>query len=371
MKASHARMQLPTNFGPAEKIDGNRRERLVAWLGAGLRRDEPGQLEREYPLSMGETRGHRGIFEGDRPVAHAMLHPAQAVARDRCLGIGMIGNVYTEPARRGLGLASACIGACVEDARQLGLPLAILWSDAWDFYRRLGFLPAGRETQLTLDGPVLVRAWTSQTSISVGPPHPGDWSRLEELYARKPQHARRRPGDLERLAAAPATRLRVARIAGQIVGYAAAGRGDDFQGVVHEWAGEDDAVIACLHYLHGEAGVGTILCGPEEEPLTARLREAGAAAHTGCFGLIRLLDAGTLWSVIAPKDTDLVFSQEGERVVIELGSARSMVAPEAALDLLLGRGTEGPTGHTLPVRIQRRLAPILPWPLYLWGFDSI
>jgi len=371
MKASSAPASLLSELGPPEKAEGGRRVRLVAWLDGGMRRGEPGRLEREYPLSMGESRGHRCVFAGESPVAHAMLHPVRAVARDRELGIGMIGNVYTEPTWRRLGLAGSCIEACLAEARSLGLPLAMLWSDAWDFYRRLGFVPAGRETQLRLDPAVLRRAWTSRDTISVGPPRPGEWSDLEALYAGKPQHARRRPGDLERLAAAPGTRLRVARVAGRVAGYAAAGRGDDFQGVVHEWAGETDAVITCLHHLHGEAGVETILCGPEDEPLTARLRETGAAAHDGCFGLIRLLDAGALWSAIAPKATDLVFIQEGERVAIEHGRARTELSPEAALDLLFGHGPEGPSGAALPVRIQRRLAPILPWPLYLWGFDSI
>jgi GNAT superfamily N-acetyltransferase len=347
------------------------RARLLDWLDDGLRRGERGRLAAEYPLSLDPMRSgaHRVVYAAGAPVAHAMWHVVQGRARGRALPIGLIGLVYTDPAWRGRGLGPACVESCAEALRRRGVPLAALWSERHDFYARLGFHPAGRESLLRVDARTCRRAQPAELPPEVGPVRRGDFPRLERLYAAKPVGAVRAAGALERLAAAPATALRVAREDGTPVAYAACGRGDDFPGVVHEWAGSAAGVVACLAALAAERGSVGLLAGPEPEAPVAALRAAGAQGGDGCFALLRVLDAGALLDAIAPAGTRL--------------RSRSLhAAREAVL------GTEALSGREVlawlfdgvwPPGLAARLAPaersalerVLPWPLYLWGFDSI
>jgi hypothetical protein len=250
----------------------------------------------------------------------------------------------------------------------------VLWSDRHDFYLRLGFRAAGRETLYRLDSSICRRAWNGTgPPPPVGPAQPSDFAELEALYAAKPVGACRRPGALGALAAAPDTRLVVARRRGRPVAYAALGRGDDFSGVVHEWAGEAEGVLACLDALCGNDGAVAWLCGPLDEPPASALRGAGARGQRGVFALARLLDAGALWRTVAPHLCHRVrFEQRGEGIEVTGGEGRESLAAAEALELLFGTGAvSAPPLGVLGPEERRALVQVLPWPLYLWGFDSI
>jgi predicted N-acetyltransferase YhbS len=349
---------------------------LIDWLDDGLRDGRRGRLAAEYPVSLRphEAAAHCVVFEGGRPVAHAMWHVTDACARGRAVPLGMIGLVYTDPAFRRRGLAPLCIETCVEALRQRGVPLVALWSDRHDFYDRLGFHATGRETLYGVD-PGLCRAARIGTGspLTVNRGESRDFTALESLYAAKPVRASRRPGDLAALAAAPDTQLVVARHQGRSVAYAARGRGDDFPGVVHEWAGDPEGVLACLEALCGEGGAIGWLCGPLDEAPAPALRRAGARGQDGAFALVRLIDAGALWRLVAPELCSRVcVEQSGERVEIT-GSAgvAALTAPQA-LEFLLGAGTFPPSLRgALTSEECGALESVLPWPLYVWGFDSI
>ncbi len=345
---------------------------LAEWLDRGLRRGESGRLAREYPLSMEGSRGHRAVFESGRPVAHAMLHPAELVARGRSLRIGMIGNVYTDPSHRRRGLASACVASCAHDAKRIGAVLALLWSDAPDFYRPLGVPATGRETLVGLEEAVVARAEQAlRTPICVGPAFPNEWDALEALYRDKPEHVERPAGALARLASAPETTLRVARQAGRVVGYAAAGRGDDFRGVIHEWAGSADGVLACVAELFRCGEAQAMLASPTLEPAVERLLELGARCREAGFGLARILDAAALWTAIAPGETAVSISQRGDVVKLAFEGEAHALEMDAALDLFFGQGVAAPSLARASAGLRERLAAVLPHPLYVWGFDSI
>ena len=372
------------------RIDGiERRESsaLLRWLNRGLRRGLEGRLEGEYPLSLnpGRVEGHRVArrkeerFGGDEIVAHAMFHRTRIQVHEARLELGLIGLVYTEPHMRGRGLGSRCVEACVETLRESGVPLVALWSDREGFYARLGFHPAGRETLLVFDTACIRRAQRrlphpAEASLRVAPWEPRDLPDLERLYARHPVRAQREPGALLALAKGPEVQLHVARRDGVAVAYAARGRGDDFRGVVHEWAGEAPAVLACLESLLPRGGALALLGGPGDEQPVPALRQAGASVRRGALGLLRLLDARALWRAITQGDAALAsvgLRSEGDRVVCE-GSAGSccLDAPRVLSLLLDGCDLDG-LAPALSYEEQEALAKHLPWPLYLWGFDSI
>ena len=343
---------------------------LHDWLDDGLRRGVRGRLAAEYPLSMGQdgSRIHRAVFSGGRPVAHAMLHPTVALARGRRVPLGLIGNVYTDPGSRGRGLAGACVVACLEEARRRSLPLVVLWSELGEFYGRLGFLPVGEETLLHV-GSVLER--TMKEEWRVRPAEDADFRALEPLYDHKTVRAERPPGSLRRFAGAPDTRLVLAERSTGPEAYAALGRGDDFADVAHEWAGHPGGVLACLRALARERPRLGVLAGPGNPPAMDALRKAGAASSRGPFALARILDAGALWKAVGGGPSPLRVHPLGEEVLFETEHAAIAARPEAALEIFLGAGPSKELCEALGRPAGRELARRLPWPLYLWGFDSI
>lgn len=344
------------------------RPRLHAWLDRGLRRGEVGRLAAEYPLSMGPggSLRHQVVYDSGAPVAHAMSHVVRVLAGRRALVVGMIGNVYTDPSRRGRGFAARCIEAALADLGRSGAALAVLWSEERDLYTRLGFRPAGVERFWRLCAAPL----GADERFDVRAAAPADFAQLERLHAAKPVRVDRAPGALGRLAAAPETRVVVASSAGEVYAYAASGRGDDFQGVVHEWAGEPVAVASCIEHLRSRHGAASVLAGPEDEGLGAVLAARGAELAVGVFALARILDAGAIWrSVGGERGGHLGFRQAGSEITLHTRRDHRLLPPELANALFFGNPRFDSVALPRPDR--RLLARRLPWPLYVWGFDSI
>ena len=270
--------------------------------------------------------------------------------------------------------------ACVEQLRREGVALAVLWSDLHGMYGRLGFHPAGRERFLLLEPEVLQHASVCggpAPQLDVDAPQRGDWGMLERLYTSRRFRAERRTGDLELLAAAPEVTLRVARNRGRPVAYAALGRGDDFAEVVHEWAGEEAGVLACLRALHhGRSTIG-LMASPEDAELISRLLSAGAGEHTRVFALMRLLDSSKLWDAVSADAQGLAAVEmvgTGDRVRVTGGAGEVQITEARALSLLLGNELPPELDDLAPaLTAEERVAfeKRVPLPLYLWGFDSI
>ncbi len=94
-----------------------------------------------------------GVWEGDRLIATAGTH-----VWSEAEGVVAIGNVFTMPAYRGRGLASACTSAVTAEALRARLPTIVLNvradnTPAIHVYEKLGF----RATSIFLEGPGLAR----------------------------------------------------------------------------------------------------------------------------------------------------------------------------------------------------------------------
>ncbi len=353
------------------------RDALYQWLNGGLRRGGWRRLEREFPTvaERGPLSGHVVALHEERFAAHALAHTAELRAGPHRFSVGMIGMVYTDPARRGAGLARRCIEAAVEEIRRRGAGLCLLWSELDDFYRRLGFVRAGREWFFWLERQALeARVAAGASSLTVGAPGPHDWPALEALYAGHDAGALRPPGALRRLAEGPECTLAVARDGLGIAAYAARGRGDDFPDIVHEWAGDPSAVMACLAALAAGRDWLGVLCPPTARALLATLAAGGFRRFRNDLAWCRVVDAALLWRQLADHAPPLR--------ALEVSGAGDQIAcrgPDGEMDLdasvFLGWVLHGdePPALTRVVDEAGRIAlrQVLPVPLYLWGFDSV
>jgi GNAT superfamily N-acetyltransferase len=352
------------------------RSALLDWLNAGLRPGKPNRLQREFPTALDDPDLdlHSVVKVGNQFVSHAFARVVEVCANGCTLSFGMIGLVYTDPAFRGKHYASSCVSRCLEKLRERNVPLAGLWSEQQDFYRHLGFEAAGQEIWFSISTEDCIRARTGQQDgLQVGPPQDCDWAELESLYNQKPLRAIRQAGELRRLANAPETRLVVARNADRVLAYAALGRGDDFPRAVHEWAGQADGVLACLEALVDRGNAIAWLTGPAAEAPVQQLQKAGAVPVPGHFALLRLLDAEAVWAAIHKDPSDA----HGCRLA-KTSKAFLFSTPDVELELTHLEALHLLFGPTLPPRAQSLISGVstpedssrLPWPLFLWGFDS-
>jgi GNAT superfamily N-acetyltransferase len=236
---------------------------IAAWSGLEGARTLSGTFPHVYRL---EARGTRvGMFENRELVSHASTTKARLVTGQDSLRALLIGSVATRPDHRGRGHATAVLEHVVSRARSEGLDLVLLWSSQWDFYRRLGFEPVGRQLEVRLHfedpkrDPAVRRAQV------------GDLPGMLALHDRKPMRVHRDLASMALLLSATPMETMVLEEDGRVRAYACFGKGQDFRGWWHEMGGEDADVRRLLSgamaYL--EQDTATVLVPPYRTDLVA------------------------------------------------------------------------------------------------------
>lgn len=226
--------------------------------------DGAGGLLNEFPLLMGTlNRSRRLVLEEEGElVAHAAWRPlGLRSGRERLRAAG-IGLVTTHRARRGRGYATRLVQHCLEQARESGTELALLFAPSRSLYRGLGFVPAGRE-RVT---PLATDADPHDTSARVRVGDRRDASELLRMLERHSLRVERTSGEFETLLATPGTYTYVLERDGRPVAYCIEGKGRDLRGVVHEWAGEPSGVAWLLRAVAKALGRSLCVLSPESEP---------------------------------------------------------------------------------------------------------
>ena len=311
-------------------------------------------------------------------VSHALAHTSTVEARGTRTTVGMIGMVYTDPKFRGRGAAQLAVRGAVERLHARGASLVILWSDLDAFYARLGFHRAGIEHSYCLDAELCERMYKNHLGeVQVRAPRDDDWPHLERLYSEKPSRQIRAIGSLRQLARTPDCETLVAIQDDRPIAYASMGRGDDLTGIVHEWGGASGGLIRCLNEFARSRGEVALLEGPVPEPATQPLREVGAPKNVGTLGLIQLLDAQGLFKTIARDQPQLrnmhltAHPHHDNAYTFSTPHADITLSHQSALSLLFGPSLPRSLQLGLEADECHALRICFPWPLFVWGFDSI
>ena len=269
---------------PADRV------RLIDWLAEGLRPGRPGRLLAEYPTVLGQDSPAIPItaFHGSQPVAHATLLPRRAVARlgarRVCFDVGLISFVYCDPRFRGCGHARRVLEAVDQTATRHGLSLTMLWSDLDDFYSSLGFHEAGVEQLYTLPRLTLeaeLKRFDAGRRLATSHARWRDWAKIRRWRAERRAGIQLDASELDRLVSLPDMDVIVATDSEEPTAFVAIGRGDDFKGIVHEWAGDPVGVLtACRDWLQRapEFAALALLAPGDDSRLAPTLVEAGFAA---------------------------------------------------------------------------------------------
>ncbi len=338
-----------------------------------------GSLAAEYPLVFrSEGAGRVVVAEQGAEIASTcailerdLVFP-DALGVERRLRCGLIGSVSTSPEARGCGFASAVLERAEAELRASGCVIALLWAESPAFYENRGYVEIGVEQDLLLPHDLIPRL-PSEAMVSAAGRH--DHGALHTLYTEHERRVDRSAAESSALYATPRMRTLVARDgAGRPLAYLCCGRGHDLEGVVHEWAGAEGGVLACVRaLLTAEPSRDHFLMSPPDmDGLAGRLRQLGAPCENGVLGMAKLLDPESVLQRLAEAssrplerrvrqggglriatDRDGVDLTASELLAL-VAPARFDCAPIERLEALLGTRFEG-----------------FPWAPFLWGLDSI
>jgi len=256
-----------------ELADAN--HEVAAWLGL----DDARALTDTFPqvYCNGARITRVGMFESSELVSHVMTAKVTLMTGEGSLRALLIGSVATRPSHRGRGHATAVLEQVLDRARSEGLDLVLLWSDQWDFYRRLGFEPMGRQLEVRLHFD------NRQRDPAVRPARVGDLPALLALHERKPLRVRRELAAMALMLSAAPMETWVLDEAGGLQAYACLGKGQDFGGWWHELGGEDADVRRLLSGAMAHLGrdTATVMVPPYRTELVAGTQIPPAACALG------------------------------------------------------------------------------------------
>ncbi len=263
---------------------------LQNFLSTWLRRSEENVIGKEYPLLFKESPlvKHFIVKDGDGEMAsHAAVIIRYIVSGRARLRFGMISNVFTRPDARGMGLATRVVSRAIEFLEESRCALAILWSDKEKFYSKLHFKRMGKEWIFTLypagfhENPHGLREYDESLAKDI-----------LALHERKPLRVERSLEEMIKLLRIPKMKTYVyIGPSGKTEAYACLGKGEDFNGWIHETGGDPVAVETLLGGIIKKLGKPAYLVlSPQEEKLGRSLMEKGFPCREGALGLCRVLN---------------------------------------------------------------------------------
>jgi GNAT superfamily N-acetyltransferase len=339
-------------------------------------------LAREYPQVFApDASGRVVVAQDDGHVRSACaILPRVLVFPDglgerRELKVGLIGSVSTHADCRRQGLASSVLDLAERELKEAGCLLSMLWADDPSFYEARGYQPIGLEVDYVLEK-TLCSQLPAPTQVRSA--LHGDFLRLHQLYMTQDRRMDRTREESAALFSTPGMQIFVHNDGMGPSAYACLGRGHDLDGVVHEWAGEAEGVLACLRaHMESdslrEAGSPLFLmAAPGDQGVTCRLEELGAMCAPGVLGLGKILDiegAGTLLAECCSVPLSFKQNRRGN-MEVRHGSHSSEVSPTQWLELFLPAKGRCERLERIETQLNTRFAS-LPWAPFLWGLDSI
>jgi GNAT superfamily N-acetyltransferase len=332
---------------------------LFQFLNQELRAKHSFSVEQEYPSLFGEYPGGTSLIlkTENQIVCHVGFVIREYQHAHYRLKLGLVGNVVTHRAFRGLGLAARLMKEALQELKRRGAVISVLWSDNQDFYLPLGFSRAGREVDLRFSKdnvPVESTGVVREMDLQ------HDASPIWRIYQKHTGKLDRSLEEQKALCQIPNTRIYVTESNNTVTSYVAINKGADFEDYIHEWGGDlyelQRNIAYCQKNIFADRPLTLIapaFCdlGPVQQMAVER--------WDGVLGLVKVLDRGKLLAAYYDylKAVNIPFTHDRERERIKIQSFEmSLKSDQEALGVVLGN--ESLLRH-----------PVLP--IFLWGFDSI
>ncbi len=343
---------------------------IIDFLTQNLRAGHSWTIANEYPLVFQETncQNIKALFDGPKVIAHAAIKYHIIKNPVGLFKVAAIGSVVTAPEYRNQGYSQKLLEHCVQSATADGADIAILWTDLYDFYRKLDFELAGFETSVVVEKPLQVPSLGLKflDSTKVDP------SAILQLYAQHTVGSIRTAEELKRYLQIPNTRVFTAWDGeNRLKAYAVEGKGADLKGYIHEWGGGVSELLAL--FAHARQALGqsmTVIMPRSAQNMRTRLTELAPTVNYGYLGMIRPLHTENL-------------ILKAKRYALSLGVKDFVLEKRPDGVFIFGRGenlfetkdlkvlTKVLFGSPDSTHFDSILSPILPIPMWIWGWDSV
>lgn len=347
---------------------------LMKFLHDQLRPEANWKVEEEYPsaLNLSNINNIRIIREGNRIASHAAIKPLHIKTPNAAWKVAAIGSVVTDPEFRGKGYSSQLIQNCVDEATKQDCDFAILWTNLYEFYEKLGFKLAGQEVAVTINKQIPIEKpnWKFLNSTQISA------DSLSRLYSQHTVANLRNAEDFRKYLKIPQTQCYTLwNESGSLEAYAIEGKGADLTNYIHEWGGSLPAlkeIFARIYQLKNNDF--TVIAAQHSQNLIRYFQTENFPQHNGFLGMMKVLNTEKFVNKVksalrAQGLNNFVFEKRGPEWVFGIKDDLFCVTQESELaQLVFGPWDALP--H-LSESTQASLREHLPLPLWVWGWDSI
>ena len=354
---------------------------VVSFLDSNLRPKENWSITSEYPVAFAE--GNRGniriITEQDQVLAHAVTRPMIVKAPAGLFKVAGLGSVVTSTDHRNQGLSTKTIESCLEAARAHGCDFAILWTNLYDFYRKMGFELAGTEMSALLDRDLVAKdAIGDEIGLKFMEGSRVAPEAIHRLYNQHTVISLRTVEETRKCLQIPNSRVYTAwDPQGQLRAYAIEGKGADLNGYIHEWGGGVSSLMPLLNHIRqAQKRPITVIIPAHSKNLLRSLESQKIAINQGFLGMIKILNQSNLFAKIKRHARnlgipDLVLERQGGKIFF--GAHDQIFSTESESDIV--RLIFGPQSasqiHDFGKEAAETMERIFPLHLWIWGWDSI
>jgi GNAT superfamily N-acetyltransferase len=352
--------------------------KIESFLQANLRAQMTWSYKDEYPLAFSpKNLGNLRFIEQDNQVvAHAVLKPSLIRTHYHLFKVGFIGSVVTAQSHRGQGLSKEIINSCLEACRQQECDFALLWTDLFNFYAKLGFEVGGQEVALEL-GPDFQKDHKPQLKFLEGNRISAE--ALLRVYNEHNLRTLRMPQDVQEYLQIPQSEIYTAwnTSTQALEAYAILGKGADFTNYVHEWGGKVSSLISLLsHILSIKQQKITLISPPQCGNLIRKLEDRGAEKFLGVLGMMQITHPQNFCRKIKKGARALGFQDfvfEFRDGIYYFGFGQDIYQTDAPQDIV--RLVFGPLTpdqiHSFQPETAEVMKQIFPIPFWVWGWDSV
>lgn len=349
---------------------------VVDFLNTNLRQNNNWTITNEYPTALSTNNIHNMsiITEDEKIISHAVLKTLIIKSPHAIFKIGAIGSVFTDPNYRQQGHSRKNIENCIELAQKQDCDLVILWTDKFDFYRKLGFELAGFDYSYVYENTKPLKnnnlRFVSGNNVDV--------AALQKLYSQHTVHAIRSLDDFKNFLKIPNSNLFTAwNQSNQLIAYAVEGKGADLINYIHEWAGQVDALLDLFQYIRTQKNeVITVMTPAHAVNLRRKITDIATLSHQGYLGMLKIVNKEALLNKIKKAFRSegfdkIVFEQQGEHCVFGFGQDLYTLKNDTDLVQLLFGPLNINSLDFVSNESKQKLSTLLPMPLWIWGWDSI
>jgi GNAT superfamily N-acetyltransferase len=349
----------------------NEVSQLIDFLDKHLRPGSNWSIDKEYPLVFDDNNleNIKIIMDKDHAVlAHAATKYLITKSTAGLFKVATIGSVLTAPEHRGQGLSNEVLNSAIQAAERECADFAILWTDLFDHYRKLGFELAGTEWSFVIDNTFSI---PTPAGLRILKSNRVDPQAILKVYSQHTCNSIRTSEEIRRYLQIPNANVYTAWAAdNRLVAYAIEGKGADLQGYIHEWGGGVNELMSLFSHIRNDLNKPiTILVPQTAQNLSHQLQTHATTIHQGFLGMIRIVSEDLFFLKVHRHARrmgvkNFVLEKKSDKYLV--GTTTDTVILNSCNELV--RLIFGPLNQDDLTPEFQKLFPI---PLWIWGWDSI